>query len=640
VSRNVRVLVVDDSDFFGMLVASELSELYEMDLESVTSASEALDRLEAEPFDCVVSDYDMPETNGIELFERLHERGIDLPFFLLTAAGSEEVASEAITAGITDYFPKTRGEEQFEVLGKRIENVVAQRRAERDLQRQRRLHEEFWEVTQDLMHAPTRTDIDAAVCEHLADADRFLFAWVSDGPADGDPRARAGIDTATFERFRAELDERADGGDPIAAALADQTVQSVTGPTSVVDDVETLSVVAVPLLYRDSTYGVLALATTAADALGETEREDAEQLGVTVGHALAAVETEREVETFQAAVEQADPAIVITDTDGTIEYVNRAFEEITGYGTTEATGSSFEAVVTAEWDEDRWAALRERVRAGEPVREEIVQHRKDGAQFHADLSVAPITVGTGHVRKFVAIESDITELKSREQRLQVLNRVLRHNLRNDLNVVQGHLSVLLDGLDGPDRPDGLDGETADHARKGKRKIEQLIALSEKVRSVDRTVRAAGDTEARDPTDLRELVAAEVERARKCYPDATVGFDVPEGLAIRATQLDVAIRELVANAIEHNDAADPRVEVRATDDTADFIAVEIVDNGPGIPEIEREVLADGQETELKHGRSLGLWLVNWVVTYAGGELTIGDAPGGGSVVGLTVPLASG
>jgi PAS domain S-box-containing protein len=627
VSRDVRVLVVDDSDFYGSLVADKLSNLYGMETGRETNGRDALDRLAADEFDCVVSDYDMPGMDGLDLFEALRERGITIPFFLVTAAGSEEIASRAITAGVTDYFPKAESEEQFEILGKRVQNVVDQRRAKRNLQSQRRLHEELWTVIQNLMHASTRADIDGTVCETLVDVDRFTFAWVSDGTTESDPRTVAGIDPDDLDAVRTTLAEGDDDRAPTVAARDEQATRAARLDTPVGDTVE---VVAVPLLYQGSSYGVLGLGTD--ERLTESEGETLGRLGTTVGHALATVEIEREVQVFREAVEQADPAIVITETDGTIEYVNAAFQQITGYSTEEACGQLLHDIVTAEWDEEYAGTIRDRVRDGEPIREEIVQHRKAGAQFYADLSIAPIAINGEDVSKFVAIESDITDLKSREQRLQVLTRVLRHNLRNDLNVVQGHLSLLLDQIE--------ESTSRNHAHQAQEKLEALLDLSETVRLVDKTVQAASEAEPTDPPTLSDLLAREVEQIREAYSDVTVTLETATDTRVETTHLDVAIRELLCNAVEHNDSDQPHVTVRTTDDDADgeFVTVEIEDDGPGIPDLEQEVLERGKETELKHGRSLGLWMVNWVVTHEGGTLTIQEASEDGSVVALSVPLA--
>lgn len=127
-----RILVVDDEPSLVDL-ASEYLERVGGDL-SVTTATSATDALalvrgDAE-FDCVVSDFNMPELNGLELLEAVREEYPSIPFVLYTGRGSEEIASEAISAGVTDYVQKGTGADHYEVLAKRIENAISQHRAE------------------------------------------------------------------------------------------------------------------------------------------------------------------------------------------------------------------------------------------------------------------------------------------------------------------------------------------------------------------------------------------------------------------------------------------------------------------------------------------------------------------------------
>lgn len=129
-SNRVRVLHVDDDSRFGELTVTFLEREDErFDVETVPSASEGLDRLDDGEYDCVVSDYEMPGLDGITFLESVRESDPDLPFILFTGKGSEEVASDAISAGATDYLQKESGTERYELLANRIDNAVTQYRA-------------------------------------------------------------------------------------------------------------------------------------------------------------------------------------------------------------------------------------------------------------------------------------------------------------------------------------------------------------------------------------------------------------------------------------------------------------------------------------------------------------------------------
>ena len=129
----VRVLHVDDEVGIGEFVKDYLEtrrDGFEVTFE--TDAGAALERFTERPdaFDCIVSDYQMPGTDGLELLTRVREIDPDLPFILFTGRGSEEIASDAISAGVTEYLQKDAGTDQYELLANRIENLVDHHRAD------------------------------------------------------------------------------------------------------------------------------------------------------------------------------------------------------------------------------------------------------------------------------------------------------------------------------------------------------------------------------------------------------------------------------------------------------------------------------------------------------------------------------
>ncbi len=131
-----RVLLVDDDPTLADLMANQLDDLREeFSIRIETDPKDALETVETGEIDCVVSDYHMPQMTGLDLLRYVREMDAGLPFILFTARGSEEIASEAVSAGVTDYFRKRRGADQWQVLANRIENVSARYRAEEAVQR-------------------------------------------------------------------------------------------------------------------------------------------------------------------------------------------------------------------------------------------------------------------------------------------------------------------------------------------------------------------------------------------------------------------------------------------------------------------------------------------------------------------------
>jgi len=112
-SDSIRILHVEDDPDLAAVVGSYLRrENDRFEIESALNASDGFDRLTDAEFDCVISDFDMPGSNSIEFLEDVRAAYPDLPFILFTGKGSEEVAIDAIYAGVTDYFQKGRGTDQ------------------------------------------------------------------------------------------------------------------------------------------------------------------------------------------------------------------------------------------------------------------------------------------------------------------------------------------------------------------------------------------------------------------------------------------------------------------------------------------------------------------------------------------------
>ncbi|MFC7203290.1 PAS domain-containing sensor histidine kinase [Haloferax namakaokahaiae] len=268
---------------------------------------------------------------------------------------------------------------------------------------------------------------------------------------------------------------------------------------------------------------------------------------------------------------------------------------------------------------------------------------------------------------------DVSARKEREQRLMVLNRVLRHNLRNTLNIVTGYAASLrsdITALEIPEESEGREPEltailenishvteemdaeletlqktieavsefsSEEAVQKTDRIVEhseELMSTSEKARKFEQAVKS----EERSSTTRLQSVFDEVERRYTGqYPEASI--DVGETdvkVSGNTTSLRLAVGELVTNALEHNDHDQPAVSLTTESDDSTEVRILVEDNGPGIPDDERTILQRGEETALVHGEGLGLWTVNWIVTQLGGEVSINDNESRGTTVVLTLP----
>lgn len=132
-SQPISVLHVDDEGTFLEMAADRLERKDDrFVVTTATSATDGLEHLADGQVDCVLSDYDMPGMDGLAFLKAVRDRHPALPFILLTGRGSEEVASKAISAGVTDYLQKGGGEDQYSLLANRIRNAVAGDRAQQE----------------------------------------------------------------------------------------------------------------------------------------------------------------------------------------------------------------------------------------------------------------------------------------------------------------------------------------------------------------------------------------------------------------------------------------------------------------------------------------------------------------------------
>jgi len=147
VTEPIRVLHVDDDPAFLDLSGDALPREGPFEVTTETAPTAALDRFDPERFDAIVSDYEMPAMDGLELLEAIGERHPDVPRLVFTGKGSEAVASEAISVGVTDYLQKKAGLEQFTLLANRLQNAVEKTRTTRALRREKRWRDRILEAT-------------------------------------------------------------------------------------------------------------------------------------------------------------------------------------------------------------------------------------------------------------------------------------------------------------------------------------------------------------------------------------------------------------------------------------------------------------------------------------------------------------
>lgn len=318
----IRVLLVDDDQDFVTL-ASTLLETESERIETVTETDpqEALNRRDFDQIDCIISDYRMPNMDGIEFVETVRSEYPELPFIMFTGKGGEEIAQQAITAGVSDYIVKDGSPEQYAISANRIENLVIQYRT-----RQRSVHEQLLDtlvqaVFRTVLNEPTRQAIEQGVCDQLVAFDLYSFAWI--GARDSQtgriqPRAQAGEGGLLSSVSFLLNDEKPRSVEEDALITGDRQIE--TGPfsdteseqwTSEVADHGFEAAIGLPIIYEGIPYGVLGVYTDRKNAFSTDEVDALGMIADLTAFSIGASErrrgdTSRQIVELEFDVENTD----------------------------------------------------------------------------------------------------------------------------------------------------------------------------------------------------------------------------------------------------------------------------------------------------------------------------------------------
>jgi signal transduction histidine kinase len=262
---------------------------------------------------------------------------------------------------------------------------------------------------------------------------------------------------------------------------------------------------------------------------------------------------------------------------------------------------------------------------------ETLERWTEQGRVRFDPRVSPLTRGDRTLGYAVTL-IDVTDRELRKQRIQVLNRILRHNIRNDLDVVKARAEATI----ADEQP------TQEQVDKILQVADDLERLSADARRIQKLIQQSdGNTTCLDLAKVVHAVVETVESDQDVVATAEsdqslVTVDVPSiSVQVDETLLQFALRNIVENAIEHNDTPEPRVAVRA-ETTETGLTVTVVDDGPGVPPSEWDVIESESERPLAHATSIGLWGTNWAVQTLGGELSYDESDLGGAAVTIDIP----
>jgi len=746
VSRRVRILHVDDDPAFLETISAALAaEREAFEVVTETSARAALDVLEETPVDCVLSDYEMPEMDGLTLLEAVREIDPGVPFILFTGKGTEAIASRAIPAGVTDYLQKEAEADQIPLLANRIENAIEQREHARQFESlvanlpgmvyQVRL-EEGWpfeyvggevealtgypaerlasgdvSLGRDIIHPDDRERVMDAVRAHHESGDSFEVTYrmrTKSGDtrhvwergrtvaaADGTPLVEGFITDVTerrerereLERFETFLDN---SSDVIVHIGSDGQMRYQSPGTEFIFDHEpgrNLGKNVFDFVHPEDRERVLAEFLSAIDS-PETQFETVEmrleatdgeyvwveaagvdQTDTDIGGVIVSLRDiserkahERELrrygQTLEALQSTTRELLTAADREEVAELALASIEDILDFDTVgmwfaDEERTVLEPVAISESGERlvseppvyseasqslSWEAYEsgslwvvedthehdQRYNTETPIRGEIIapldEHgvlnvgaRAPDAFDERDVTLVELWAGSvtavlDRIEREHELRERETELTRERDRLDEFASVVSHDLRNPLNVATGRLELAraecesehLESVDTAlDRMEQLIGDSLALARQGEAVVEtSSVALPDLVS---------------DCADTVELDPAAI--------------DVRTDIAVRAdaNRLAQVMENLLRNAVDHG-GENVQVTVGDLSAGAGFY---VADDGPGIPEDQRERIFESGYTRTDGGTGLGLAIVRQIVEAHGWDIRATEADTGGA-----------
>jgi PAS domain S-box-containing protein len=543
----IRVLHVDDDAGFLAVAKQCLEEQYQFEVDTALSAEEALKKLKDSEYDAVITDYQMPGKNGLELLRELRQEGNDVPFILFTCKGREEIAIAALNSGVYRYVGKEgKAEATYAELKRSISNAVRGQRAEKLL---REAESQLRLITENMQDMLLLTDANL-ICTFASASHKWILGYEPSEiigknvyefiHPDDLARAMKAAEKAFKDNSGGTMEvrvRRADGGyilsEGIGKILTDENSQ-ITGTMFTSRDITERRKIERTLRASERKYrklfeeamdaifvadietGILIDCNRAATALtgrakseligmhqrflhppeksagkfsktfkqhrtnkegivleGQIITKNGEIRDVAIKANLIEVNGKKmlqgvfrditeskkisEKTHLQARLLNAvGQAIVATDLEGNITYWNRAAEQLYGWQEAEVLGRNIVNVTPAETSQEQAINIMNRLIEGEHWSGEFIAKRRDGTIFPAIVTNSPITDDKGDIVGIIGVSTDITEQKWMQEvfddaigkvvelneKLRVVERLTRHDIRNKLSALNGRLYLL------------------------------------------------------------------------------------------------------------------------------------------------------------------------------------------------------
>jgi len=383
--------VDDDADFLDLTATFLERNLPVATIHTATRIHDAYHLLETEPITCIVSDYEMPEQTGLEFLGTVRETYPDLPFILFTGKGSEEIASDAISAGVTDYLQK-RGTEQYDRLSARIRHAIAEYQTEHELQERVKELTAIQQVTDVLSggHGQSAGQLQQVV-DYLPQSCQYPEHAVAHLSIDGDEFSSPNYESPSHSLSVHDV--------TIAGDELTLTIGYVTNPSTENNGDMFLSE------EQELVNTILQLVTAYLDrqhVLSDLHEAD---------------------QRLQLILENTTAAMYLKDTDGRYIFVNAEYERLFNLHDEKIIGRKDSEIHPAEMADEVGVNDRRVLETGDPLK---VEERItiDGAERSYISLKVPARNDAGNVEGVFGVSTEITDRKEQERQLERLNHAI------------------------------------------------------------------------------------------------------------------------------------------------------------------------------------------------------------------------
>ncbi|WP_089883525.1 sensor histidine kinase [Halogeometricum limi] len=321
---------------------------------------------------------------------------------------------------------------------------------------------------------------------------------------------------------------------------------------------------------------------------------------------------------YREAFRSADAPALITDPNFVIRDVNAAGLTFLGHEFGELVGRS---AADISGDDRIYEDIVDHLVRGETWTGRFVARTSEGNKVYGRGSAAPLVVDDD-VEGAVAVFVDTTKQQQYENASEVLNRLLRHDLRNELNVMYGHIQRAQSASSQADAAEILDS--------AQEKVLQIVHKTERARDL-RELLERSYTASNRPVRLDIVLNNTLVEVMQEFPDAEFRFGVfPEAVVRADDLLSAAVEAVLENAVVHNDTDEAEVTV-AVDVREDDVVLEVGDDGPGVSPAQRDLIFGREEyDQLHHGTGISLFFADSVFDSYGGDIWVEDNDPRGAV----------